>query len=72
MGELCGIAGIGQTKYAAKRGDVSIAGLVREAAINALVDADLEWNDIDAVVLGKAPDMFESVIMPSQTIVTAR
>ncbi len=64
MGELCGVVGIGQTKYAAKRGDLSIAGVVREAAIRALEDAELEWKDIDAVVIGKAPDMFEGVMMP--------
>ncbi|MEE2702497.1 MAG: thiolase domain-containing protein [Myxococcota bacterium] len=64
MAELCGVIGIGQTRYAAKRGDLSLAGLVREAALRALEDSGLEWKDIDAVVLGKAPDMFEGVMMP--------
>ena len=64
MANLAAVVGIGQTKYQTKRGDVSIAGLVREAAVNALQDADLGWDDIDAVVIGKAPDMFEGVIMP--------
>lgn len=64
MAELAAVVGIGQTKYQTKRTDVSIAGLVREAALNALNDADLTWDDIDAVILGKAPDMFEGVIMP--------
>ncbi len=64
MAELCGVVGIGQTKYASQRGDLSIAGVVREAALNALADADLDWTDIDAIVLGKAPDMFEGVMMP--------
>ncbi len=64
MAELCGVIGIGQTKHAAKRGDVSLAGLVREAACRALDDAGLIWRDIDAVVIGKAPDMFEGVMMP--------
>jgi acetyl-CoA C-acetyltransferase len=41
-----------------------MAGLVREAADRALEDADLGWNDIDAVVVGKAPDFFEGVMMP--------
>lgn len=58
------VVGVGQTKYAAKREDVSIAGLVREAAVRALEDAQLDWQDIDAVVVGKAPDMFEGVMMP--------
>src|SRR5437588_3558977 len=41
-----------------------MAGLVREAAQEALDDAGMTWADIDAVVLGKAPDMFEGVAMP--------
>jgi acetyl-CoA C-acetyltransferase len=60
----CAIIGIGQTKHAAKREDLSIPGLVREAALRALEDANLDWADIDAVVVGKAPDMFEGVCMP--------
>jgi acetyl-CoA C-acetyltransferase len=64
MAELAAVVGIGQTKYRTKRSDVSIAGLVREAAIDALNDAGLGWDDIDAVIIGKAPDMFEGVIMP--------
>ncbi|MCA1833361.1 MAG: thiolase domain-containing protein [Actinomycetota bacterium] len=62
--ELCGVIGIGQTKHDTARTDVSIAGLVREAALRALEDAGLTWSDIEAVVLGKAPDMFEGMMMP--------
>ncbi|HWL64936.1 MAG TPA: thiolase domain-containing protein [Actinomycetota bacterium] len=64
MAERCAVLGIGQTKHDGEREDVSIAGLVREAAIRALEDAQLDWADIDAVVIGKAPDMFEGVVMP--------
>ncbi|MFQ5697152.1 MAG: thiolase domain-containing protein [Myxococcota bacterium] len=64
MAERCAVIGIGQTQYASKRGDLSIAGVVREAAGRALTDAGLGYGDIDAVVLGKAPDMFEGVMMP--------
>lgn len=64
MAEWAAVVGIGQTKYCTKRKDVSIAGLVREAAQNALTDAGLGWDDIDAVIIGKAPDMFEGVAMP--------
>ena len=64
MAEWCAVTGIGQTKHGAKRGDVSIAGLVREAALRALEDAEMTWADIEAVVIGKAPDMFEGVMMP--------
>jgi len=41
-----------------------MAGLVREAAQEALDDAGMTYADIDAVVIGKAPDMFEGVAMP--------
>jgi len=64
MAERCAVIGIGQTKHAAKRDDVSIPGLLREAAVRALEDAGMTWSDIDAVVIGKAPDMFEGVMMP--------
>ncbi len=58
------VVGIGQTKHQSTRGDVSMAGLVREAAVRALEDAEMTWADIDAVVIGKAPDFFEGVVMP--------
>jgi acetyl-CoA C-acetyltransferase len=64
MGNACAVIGIGQTKHASMRGDVSLPGLVREAATRALDDAGLTWSDIDAVVIGKAPDTFEGVMMP--------
>jgi len=71
MAELCGVIGIGQTKYQSARKDVSMAGLVREAAQRALEDAGCTWHDIDAVVIGKAPDMFEGVMMPELFLVDA-
>ncbi|HVX19886.1 MAG TPA: thiolase domain-containing protein [Acidimicrobiales bacterium] len=64
MSDRVAVIGVGQTHHKAKRDDVSIAGLVREAALRALEDAGLGWDDIDAVVIGKAPDMFEGVMMP--------
>lgn len=64
MSNRCAVIGIGQTRHASKRDDLSIPGLVREAALRALADADLTFADIDAVVIGKAPDMFEGVMMP--------
>jgi acetyl-CoA C-acetyltransferase len=60
----CAVVGVGQTHHASKRLDVSLVGLVREAAGRALEDAGVGWTDVDAVVLGKAPDMFEGVMMP--------
>lgn len=62
--ERAAVIGVGQTKYASSRGDVSMAGLLREAATRALEMADRTWADVDAVVLGKAPDFFEGVMMP--------
>jgi acetyl-CoA C-acetyltransferase len=64
MAERCAVIGVGQTVAKSKREDVSIAGLVREAALAALEDAGIGFADIDAVVIGKAPDMFEGVMMP--------
>ena len=60
----CAIVGIGQTHHKTRRWDVSVGGLVREAATRALEDAHMTWSDIDAVVLGKAPDLFEGVMKP--------
>ena len=39
-------------------------GLVREAIDKALADSGSTMDDIDAVVVGKAPDFFEGVMMP--------
>jgi acetyl-CoA C-acetyltransferase len=65
MGKLpAAVVGIGQTHHRAKRLDVSIAGVCREAIDRALADAGLGFDDIDAVVVGKAPDLFEGVMMP--------
>ena len=62
--EPCAVIGIGQTEHRAKREDVSIPGLLREAALRALADAELTWKDVEAVVIGTAPDMFEGIMMP--------
>ncbi len=64
MAERCAVIGVGQTKLDAKRIDVSQVGLVREAALRALEDAGIGFEDVDAVVIGKAPDLFEGVMMP--------
>jgi len=58
------VLGVGQTQHRSRRTDVSIAGLCREAVDRALGDAGLSLADIDAVVAGKAPDLFEGVMMP--------
>lgn len=58
------VIGIGQTHHRAKREDVSMAGLCREAMDRALADAGMTLDEIDAIVIGKAPDLFEGVMMP--------
>ncbi|HEU5035513.1 MAG TPA: thiolase domain-containing protein, partial [Nocardioides sp.] len=58
------VVGVGQTHHRAKREDVSMAGLCREAIDRALLDANMTLDDIDAIVVGKAPDLFEGVMMP--------
>jgi acetyl-CoA C-acetyltransferase len=65
------VVGVGQTHHASRRAEVSIAGLVREAIDRALLDAGLEHRDIDAVVIGKAPDMLEGVMQPEQFLAGA-
>lgn len=64
MSEPCAVVGVGQTHHKSRRRDVSFAGLVREAAVRALEDAHMTWADIEAVIIGKAPDLFEGVMKP--------
>jgi acetyl-CoA C-acetyltransferase len=64
MAEQCAVVGIGQTHHKKRRDDVSIPGLLREAALRALDDAEMTFADIDAVVIGKAPDAFEGIVQP--------
>jgi acetyl-CoA C-acetyltransferase len=63
-GRRAAVLGTGQTHHRSKRTDVSMAGLCREAIDRALADAGVDFDGIDAVVLGKAPDLFEGVMMP--------
>jgi acetyl-CoA C-acetyltransferase len=65
------VVGVGQTHHTSRRSDVSIPGLVREAVDRALLDAGLEHRDIDAVIVGKAPDMLEGVAQPEQFLAGA-
>ncbi|MGV9822509.1 thiolase domain-containing protein [Nocardia xishanensis] len=57
------VIGIGQGKQA-KRREVTIGALVREAVAAAMADAELELGDVDAVVLSKTPDLFDGVMNP--------
>jgi acetyl-CoA C-acetyltransferase len=71
MAERVAVVGIGQTKYTSVRGDVSLPGLLREAVFRALDDAQMTLADIDAVVIGKAPDFFEGIMVPEYALVEA-
>jgi acetyl-CoA C-acetyltransferase len=64
MAERCAVVGVGQTHHKKRRDDVSIPGLLREAALRALDDAEMTFADIDALVIGKAPDAFEGIVQP--------
>ena len=70
MARPCAVIGIGQTDYR-KRLDVTLDGLVRIAALEALADAELTFADIDAIVIGKAPDALEGVMMPELSLADA-
>jgi acetyl-CoA C-acetyltransferase len=64
MANLAAVTGVGMSSRFKSRIKESIAGLVREAALNAMADAGCTWDDIDAVIIGKAPDFFEGHLMP--------
>ncbi|CDX58903.1 Propanoyl-CoA C-acyltransferase [Mesorhizobium plurifarium] len=51
-----GIIGIGQSAFKARRDDASYPDLVREAVNQALADAELELDDIEAIVYSLSPD----------------
>jgi acetyl-CoA C-acetyltransferase len=70
MGRPAAVIGVGQTKYKRQR-DLTLDGLVREAALRALEDAELTFADVDAVVIGKAPDALEGVMMPELSLCDA-
>lgn len=63
MSSPVAVVGIGQSKQA-KRREVTIGALVREAVTEAMADAELDFADIDAVVLSKTPDLFDGVMNP--------
>src|ERR1700687_1070531 len=69
--QRCAVVGVGMTKMAKCRDDVSMAGLVRDAALRALEHAGMTWADVEAVVIGTAPDIFEGVMMPELSMADA-
>ncbi|WP_199435322.1 thiolase domain-containing protein [Qaidamihabitans albus] len=63
MTKALAVVGIGQSRQA-KRREVTIGAMVREAVRGALEDAELTFADIDTVVLSKTPDLFDGVMNP--------
>lgn len=68
MARPAAIVGTGQTEHVSRREDVNIPEMVREAAGRALEEAGLAWKDVDAVVAGSAPEIFEGVNNPENWI----
>ncbi|MFN8601653.1 MAG: thiolase domain-containing protein [Candidatus Binatia bacterium] len=71
MSRAVAVVGVGQTHHASKQPDVNCAEMVRIAIDKALLDAGLSHEDIDAIVLGKAPDPLEGIMQPEQYLAGA-
>src|SRR2546423_10459742 len=70
MARPSAVAVIGQPYYR-RQLDLTLDGLVRWAALEALEDAGMTFADIDAIVIGKAPDALEAVMMPELSLADA-
>ena len=64
------IVATGQTDFTAKRLDVSIPEMVREAVDRCLGSRDLDLSSVDAVVIGNM-ELFEGIHHPEQWMVAA-
>jgi acetyl-CoA C-acetyltransferase len=54
-----------------RREDVNVPEMAREAAFRALDDAGLTPRDVDAFIIGSAPEIFEGVNYPENWIAPA-
>ena len=70
MARPCAVIGTGQTDYRREL-DLTLDGLVRWAAIEVLEEAGMTFADVDAIVIGKAPDALEGVVMPELSLADA-
>lgn len=61
------IVGVGMSKYQTRRRDEDHAGLLQEVSVQALDDAGLKMDDIDAIVLAQAPDPLHGIGHPEQS-----
>lgn len=62
------VTGTGQTKHTSRRKDVNMAEMVREAGVRAVEDAGITLKDVDAVVMGSAPEIFEGIGSPENWV----
>lgn len=60
------IIGTGQTQTKLKRKDVNLPELMREAVDKALEDADMDISEVDAIVVGNAPELFDGINHPEK------
>jgi acetyl-CoA C-acetyltransferase len=70
MGRRVAIVGVGLTKCSSHRRDVTYPELIHEAVSNALADANIGFEQIDAVVYGSM-DPFDGVFAPERWNVDA-
>lgn len=68
MARNVAIVGTGQTRNCRRREDVSLAGMIHEAVREVFEDTGLTAADIDAVVIGSAPEIFEGVNYPEMLL----
>jgi acetyl-CoA C-acetyltransferase len=70
-GRQAAVLGFGQTKFKTSRADAGTPDLIYEAVSRAVADADVEMQEIDAVVFASAPEVFEGVYEPDRWCVEA-
>ncbi|GIU93453.1 MAG: acetyl-CoA acetyltransferase [Acidimicrobiia bacterium] len=70
MSRASAVVAVGQTYHSARRLDVSIPEMVREAVDRCLASKELTFASIDAVVVGNM-ELFEGINMPEQWMVAA-
>lgn len=64
-----GVVGVGMTPMRTRRPDTDLFGLIRDASVAALVDADVSMADVDLVVLSQGPDALYGIGHPEQELV---
>jgi acetyl-CoA C-acetyltransferase len=55
------VVGAAQTVHASRRPDVTLGEICMEAIVPAVSESGVGWGDIDAVVYGTGPDLFQGV-----------